>query len=81
MKFEPPVMVAANGTPGTSKAAMRGPYDAMVKAIRNAASVTALKAWYQSNVTDIDALPPDFLDELRVEYNDRLSELKAQVAA
>jgi len=81
VKFEPPVMVAANGTPGASKAAMRGPYDTMVKAIRNAASVNALKSWYQSNVTDIDALPPDFLDELRVEYNDRLSELKASVAA
>lgn len=81
VKFEPPVMVAANGTPGASKAAMRGPYEAMVKAIRNAASVNALKSWYQSNVTEIDALPPDFLDELRVEYNDRLSELKASVAA
>lgn len=52
-----------------------------MKEIRQAASVTTLKAWYQNNVNVIDALPPDFLDELRVEYNDRLSELKAQVAA
>lgn len=81
-KQEPPaVMPAANGTPGASKAANRDTYANLVKDIRNAASVTALKSWYQANVTTIDALPPDFLDELRVEYNDRLSELKAQVAA
>lgn len=81
-KFEPPaVMTAVSGTPGSSKAASRDVYAALVKDIRNAATVTALKAWYQANVTTIDGLPPDFLDELRVEYNDRLSELKAQVAA
>lgn len=81
VKFEPPVMVAANGTPGASKAASRDVYSGLVKAIRNAASVTTLKAWYQANVTTIDALPPDFVDELRVEYNDRVSELKSSVAA
>ena len=77
----PPVMLAANGTPGASKAASRDTFSKLVKEIRQAASVTTLKSWYQSNVTTIDALPPDFLDELRVEYNDRLSELKASVAA
>ena len=77
----PPVMLAAGGTPGASKAASRTYFTRMVAEIRNAASVTGLKAWYQENITTIDALPPDFLDELRVEYNDRLSELKATVAA
>lgn len=77
----PPVMLAAGGTPGASKAGSRDTYSKLVKEIRQSASVTTLKAWYQSNVTTIDALPPDFLDELRVEYNDRLSELKATVAA
>ncbi|MEJ1938831.1 ERF family protein, partial [Nostoc sp. NIES-2111] len=62
----PTVMVAANGTPGASKAASRAPYDALVKDIRNAASVNALKDWYQSNIKAIDELPPDFVDELRV---------------
>lgn len=81
VKFEPPVMVAANGTPGASKAASRPAFDRMVKDIRSAASMNGLKAWYKDNISEIDALPPDFLDELRVEYNDRLSELKAQVAA
>ena len=76
-----PSMPAANGTPGASKAASRDVYSGLVKAIRNAASVTTLKAWYQANVTTIDALPPDFVDELRVEYNDRVSELKSSVAA
>lgn len=77
----PPVMLAAGGTPGASKAGSRDTFSKLVKEIRQAASVTTLKAWYQNNVNVIDALPPDFLDELRVEYNDRLSELKAQVAA
>jgi hypothetical protein len=77
----PPVMLAASGTPGASKAGSRDTFSKLVKEIRQAASVTTLKAWYQSNVTTIDALPPDFLDELRVEYNDRQSELKASVAA
>lgn len=81
VKFEPPVMVAANGTPGASKAAQRDTFSKLVKAIRQASSITTLKAWYQQNVTEIDALHPDFLDELRVEYNDRQSELKASVAA
>lgn len=74
-------MPAVTGTPGSSKAASRDVYTALVKDIRNAATVTALKAWYQANVTTIDGLPPDFLDELRVEYNDRLSELKGSLAA
>jgi len=77
----PPVMLAAGGTPGASKAGSRDIYSKLVKEIRQNASVTTLKAWYQQNVTTIDALPPDFLDELRVEYNDRVSELKASVAA
>lgn len=77
----PPVMLAAGGTPGASKAGSRDIYSKLVKEIRQNASVTTLKAWYQQNVTTIDALPPDFLDELRVEYNDRVSELKSSVAA
>ena len=80
VKFEPQPMPAVNGTPGASKAASRSTYAALVKDIRNAASVNSLKAWYQANVTTIDALPPDFLDELRVEYNDKLSELKSVLA-
>lgn len=75
-----PAMPAVTGTPGSSKAASRAPYDALVREIRNASSVNALKAWYQSNVSRIDDLPPDFVDELRVEYNDKLSELKSVLA-
>lgn len=76
-----PAMPAAVGTVGASKAASRAPYEKMVKEIRNAASVAALKYWYQTNITKIDALPPDFLDELRVEYNDKLADLKRSLAA
>ena len=73
-------MLAAAGTPGASKAANRPEFHRMVEDIRNAASINGLKAWYKDNITEIDELPHDFLNELRVEYNDRLSELKAQVA-
>lgn len=78
---ERPVMQAANGTPGASKAASRSTYDRLVREIRNATGKAALEKIYRDNITEIDALPPDFLDELRVEYNDRLSELKQKAAA
>jgi hypothetical protein len=77
----PSVMPAANGTKGASKAANRDAFAKMVAAIRNAPSVNALRDWYKANVTEIDALPPDFLDELRVEYQDRKSELEKALAA
>lgn len=78
---EPVAMPAANGTPGASKAANRGEYDRLVREIRNANGKAALEKIYKDNITEIDALPPDFLDELRIEYNDRLSELKQKAAA
>lgn len=81
VKHEPVAMPAANGTPGASKAANRDEYDRLVRAIRNANGKAALEKIYKDNITEIDALPPDFLDELRVEYNDRLSELKQKAAA
>ena len=76
--FEPPVMPAANGTKGASKAANRDGYAKMVAAIRNAPTVKALGDWYKGNVTEIDA---DWLDELRIEYADRKSELEKGLAA
>lgn len=78
---KPAAMPAANGTHGASKAANRGTYDKFVQAIRNAPTVKALKDWYSANVNDIDALPADWLDELRVEYSDRLAELHKGLAA
>jgi hypothetical protein len=73
-------MPSVQGTPGSSKAADREPYQKMVSAIRDAPSTRALKEWYQNNVKEIDELHPDFVDQLRVEYNDRLHELKAVAA-
>lgn len=81
VKHEPVAMPAANGTPGASKAANRDEYDRLVRAIRNANGKAALEKIYKDNITEIDALPPDFLDELRIEYNDRLAELKQKAAA
>lgn len=78
---EAAVMTAVNGTKGASKAGNRDAFAKMVAAIRNAPTLAALKGWYQSNVSEIDALPPDFLDELRVEYQDRKAELEKVLAA
>lgn len=76
-----PVMPSVNGTPGASKAGSRTTYDGFVKAIRSAPTVKALADWHKQNVTEIDKLPPDWLDELRVEYTDRKAELEKALAA
>lgn len=78
---EKPVMPSVNGTPGASKAGNRAVYDGFVKAIRSAPTVKALADWHKQNVTEIDKLPPDWLDELRVEYTDRKAELEKALAA
>jgi hypothetical protein len=75
-----PPMPSVQGTPGSSKAADKEPYLKFVAQIRSAPSTRALKEWYQANVREIDELNPDFVDQLRVEYNDRLHELKAVAA-
>jgi hypothetical protein len=77
---KPAVMPSVNGTHGASKAANRAVYDAFVKAIRSAPTVKALAEWHKNNVTEIDKLPADWLDELRVEYADRKSELEKVLA-
>lgn len=77
---KPAVMAAVNGTPGASKAANREDFAKMVQAIRNAVSVKALGDWYKANVTEIEALPADWLDDLRIEYSDRKSELSKELA-
>lgn len=76
-----PVMPSVNGTPGASKAGSRGDYDKMVTAIRGAPTIKALEDWHKANVTAIDKLPADWIDDLRLEYVDRQSELKKALAA
>jgi hypothetical protein len=78
---EKPVMPSVGGTVGASKAANRSTYAGFVKTIRQANSIKALADWYKANVTEIDNLPPDWIDELRVEYTDRKSELEKALAA
>jgi hypothetical protein len=77
---KPAVMPSVSGTHGASKAANRSVYDAFVKAIRSAPTVKALAEWHKTNVAEIDKLPADWLDELRVEYADRKSELEKVLA-
>lgn len=71
----PKAMPSANGTQGASKAATRAEYDGFIKSIRNSTSVTALEKWKNENLGAIDLLPPDWIDELRVEFVDKKSEL------
>lgn len=78
---EKPVMPSVGGTPGASKAGSRAAYDAFVKAIRSAATIKALADWHKDNVTEIDKLPQDWIDQLREEYTDRQAELKKALAA
>lgn len=78
---KPEVMPSVNGTPGASKASSRAAYEKMISSIRNAATLKALQSWYEANVADIDKLPADWLDEMRMEYSDRQSELKKSLAA
>lgn len=78
---KPAAMPAANGTPGASKAGSRAAYEKMISSIRNTATLKALDEWYKANVTEIDKLPPEWLDELRMEYVDRQSDLKKTLAA
>ena len=81
-KTAPPApMPGAVGTTGASKAPNRANYVALAKEIANATGVEALKKAYQSNIAAIEALPPDWVDELRIEYSDRMSELKLKAAA
>ena len=74
-------MPSAQGTQGASKAGNREAYDNLVKGIRNAPTVKLLGDWHKENVTEIDKLPPDWVDELRIEYNDRKAELTRVLAA
>ena len=78
---KPEAMPSVNGTHGASKAGSRAAYERMIASIRNAATLRALGEWYEANVKAIDALPPDWLDELRMEYVDRQSDLKKTLAA
>lgn len=64
-----------------SKATSREDFDRMVKEIRNITSVKALLQWGAENEAATIALPPDWFDDLTVEYNDKKSELKKALAA
>lgn len=78
---KPEAMPSVNGTPGASKAGSRAAYEKMIASIRNAATLKALDEWYKANVAEIDKLPADWLDEMRMEYSDRKSELNRTLAA
>ena len=78
---EAPRLGLTEGTQGASKAGNRSTYDTLVKGIRNAPTLTALNAWQKNNGAEIDKLPSDWVDELRVEFMDKKSELTKGLAA
>jgi hypothetical protein len=78
---KPEAMPSVNGTAGASKAGSRAAYEKMISSIRSTSTLKMLDEWYKANVADIDKLPSDWLDELRMEYVDRQSDLKKSLAA
>ena len=78
---EAPRLGLTEGTQGASKAGNRSTYDTLVKGIRNAPTLTALNAWQKNNGAEIDKLPSDWAEELRVEFMDKKSELTKGLAA
>ncbi len=78
---EAPRLGLTEGTQGASKAGNRSTYDTLVKGIRNAPTLTALNAWQKNNGAEIDKLPSDWVEELRVEFMDKKSELTKGLAA
>jgi hypothetical protein len=76
----PSEMPSVGGKHGASKAAFRDAYANMEKAIRNAASVAALKALWKDNSADIDEWPTDFVDAIKIEFGDRRKELEKVLA-
>lgn len=77
----PSEMPSVSGTPGASKAAFREPFDKLTKMIRNAPNKRELKKVWMDHAADIDEWPTDFVDEIKVEYLDRKSELDKGLAA
>lgn len=80
-KAPPTVMQSVAGTNGASKAASRDTFAKMLQAVRNASTVKSLGDWYGENAREIDKLPADWIDELRMEYADRKAELERNLAA
>lgn len=76
-----PRLGITEGTSGASKAASREAYDKLVKGIRDASTLKSLEEWRKTYGAEIDKLPADWLDEMRVEFVDRQSELKRGLAA
>lgn len=76
-----PDMAHINGTPGASKAVHREPFDKLVKELRQAATVPALKEWLKLRRNEIDALPEEWVANLESAYDDHKESLTAKVAA
>lgn len=77
---KPREMANMTGTPGASKGKLRanGDYESLVRELRMATSIEALKEWYALRKNDIDRLPPDWIDHLREDYGAHMDELKAR---
>lgn len=57
-----------NGTPGASKAKSREPFDKLIKEMRQAQTVEALKEWAKLRKPELEALPEDWLTHFDEQY-------------
>lgn len=68
------------GTEGARKSAARAPYDALVKELRLATTVSGLKEWLKENRARVDALPADWLALFDEDYMSHRDSLEAKAA-
>lgn len=78
---KPAEVRAMTGTEGARKSVARADYDGLVRELRSAQTVEALKEWAALRKADINKLPADWIDHLQEEYSKHKDGLTAQVAA
>lgn len=62
---------------GKSKANSRSDYEELAEGLRAQKSADEIKRWYGENVNKINALPGDWIEQLRDSYSEHLESLKA----
>lgn len=68
------------GTPGASKAPARNEYDRLIREMRQAQTVEALREWYKLRRPEINALPSDWMNHLDEDCQKHKDALQARAA-
>ena len=77
---KPPEARNITGTVGARKAASREPYDNLVKEMRQAQSVDALKEWLKLRRSEVEKLPDEWMALFDTDYSDHREALVARAA-